>query len=150
MAFELAGDKVAPSGSLEIDERVFRVQVVTAPPVRLPVAPKQEMAKVEEEEEEDDGVSDKVMLIGNLVQGPEVRRTSAGVAVSTLRVAVNESYQSKSGEQVERAVFLDVDVWIVRRKSASSICPKGLRSLSKAVCNWIPGKTGKPRKSAHA
>ena len=39
----------------------------------------------------------KVMLIGNLVQDPEVRRTSTGVAVSTLRVAVNESYQSKSG-----------------------------------------------------
>ena len=60
MAFELAGDKVAPLlARLKLDERVFRVQVVTAPPVpSAPLAPKQEMAKVEEEEEEDDGVSE--------------------------------------------------------------------------------------------
>ena len=60
MAFELAGDKVAPLlARLKLDERVFRVQVVTAPPVpSAPLAPKQEMAKVEDEEEEDDGVSE--------------------------------------------------------------------------------------------
>ncbi len=60
MAFELAGDKVAPLlARLKLDERVFRVQVVTAPPVSsAPLAPKQEMVKVEEEEEEDDGVSE--------------------------------------------------------------------------------------------
>jgi len=60
MAFELAGDKVAPLlARLKLDERVFRVQVVTAPPVSsAPLAPKQEMVRVEEEEEEDDGVSE--------------------------------------------------------------------------------------------
>ena len=53
----------------------------------------------------------KVMLIGNLTQDPEVRRTTSGTAVSTLRMAVNESFQNKNGEKVERTVFLDVDVW---------------------------------------
>ncbi|HHX98556.1 MAG TPA: single-stranded DNA-binding protein [Kiritimatiellia bacterium] len=67
----------------------------------------------------------KVMLIGNLVQDPEVRRTSTGVAVSTLRVAVNESYQSKSGERVERAVFLDVDVWDRQAEICQQYLSKG-------------------------
>ena len=53
----------------------------------------------------------KVFLIGNLTQDPELRRIPSGTAVSTLRLAVNEYYQNKSGERVERAVFLDVDVW---------------------------------------
>ncbi|HOE00675.1 MAG: single-stranded DNA-binding protein [Kiritimatiellia bacterium] len=53
----------------------------------------------------------KVMLIGNLTRDPELHRTPSGTAVTTLRLALDDSYTNKSGERVERAVFLDVDVW---------------------------------------
>ena len=53
----------------------------------------------------------KVMLIGNLTRDPELHRTPSGTAVTTLRLALDDSYTNKSGERVERAGFLDVDVW---------------------------------------
>ncbi len=67
----------------------------------------------------------KVMLIGNLTQDPEVRQTPSGTAVSTLRLAVNESYQSKSGERVERSLFLDVDVWDRQAETCKQYLSKG-------------------------
>ena len=67
----------------------------------------------------------KVMLIGNLTQDPEVRRTSSGTAVSTLRLAVNESYQSKTGERVEKTLFLDVDVWDRQAETCQQYLSKG-------------------------
>jgi single-strand DNA-binding protein len=67
----------------------------------------------------------KTLLIGNLTQDPEVRRTPSGTAVSTLRMAVNESYRSKSGEQVEKTLFLDVDVWDRQAETCGQYLSKG-------------------------
>jgi single-strand DNA-binding protein len=65
------------------------------------------------------------MLIGNLTQDPEVRRTSSGTAVSTLRLAVNESFQNKSGERVERVLFVDIDVWDRQAETCQQYLNKG-------------------------
>ncbi len=67
----------------------------------------------------------KTLLIGNLTHDPEVRRTPSGTAVSTLRMAVNESYRSKSGEQVEKTLFLDVDVWDRQAETCGQYLSKG-------------------------
>lgn len=90
----------------------------------------------------------KVMLIGNLVQDPEVRRTATGVAVSTLRMAVNESYQSKSGERVERAVFLDVDVWDRQAETCGQYLSKGSPVFVEGrlqLDTWEDKETGQKR-----
>ena len=90
----------------------------------------------------------KVMLIGNLVQDPEVRRTSAGTAVSTLRVALNESYQNKAGERVERSLFLDVDVWDRQAETCQQYLSKGSPVFIEGrlqMDQWDDKETGQKR-----
>ena len=44
----------------------------------------------------------KVMLIGNVGNEPEIRSTSGGARVAKLSVATNRSFQDRSGQQQER------------------------------------------------
>jgi len=44
----------------------------------------------------------KVILVGNLGQDPEVRYTPAGAAVTTISVATTESWKDKDGNKQER------------------------------------------------
>jgi single-strand DNA-binding protein len=44
----------------------------------------------------------KVMLIGNVGNDPEIRSTSAGARVAKLSLATNRSFQDRSGQQQER------------------------------------------------
>lgn len=90
----------------------------------------------------------KVLLIGNLVQDPEIRRTPSGIAVSTLRLAVDESFQNKSGERVERAVFLDVDVWDRQAEVCQKYLNKGSPILVEGrlqMDNWTDKESGQKR-----
>ncbi len=67
----------------------------------------------------------KVFLIGNLTQDPELRRLPAGTAVTTLRLAVNESFSSKGGERQERTLYVDVDVWDRQAETCQQYLSKG-------------------------
>ena len=90
----------------------------------------------------------KVMLIGNLTQDPEVRRTPSGTAVSTLRMAVNESFQNKSGERVERTLFLDVDVWDRQAENCQQYLSKGSPIFVEGrlqMDSWDDKETGQKR-----
>ncbi len=44
----------------------------------------------------------KVILVGNLGNDPEVRYAQSGSAITTLSVATSESWKDKNGEQQER------------------------------------------------
>lgn len=44
----------------------------------------------------------KVILVGNLGNDPEVRHTTGGTTITTLSVATSESWKDKNGEQQER------------------------------------------------
>lgn len=44
----------------------------------------------------------KVMLIGNVGNDPEVRATASGARVAKLSVATNRSFQDRSGQQQDR------------------------------------------------
>ena len=90
----------------------------------------------------------KVMLIGNLTQDPELRRIPSGTAVSTLRMALNESFQNKSGEKVERTVFLDVDVWDRQAETCQQYLSKGSPVLIEGrlqMDTWDDKETGQKR-----
>jgi single-strand DNA-binding protein len=52
------------------------------------------------------GSVNKVLLIGNLVTDPEIRRTQDGRPIANLRVATSESWRDKAtGERKEKAEF---------------------------------------------
>jgi len=53
----------------------------------------------------------KVILVGNLGQDPEMRYTGNGTAVCNLRVATNESYKDGNGEFVEKTEWHSVVAW---------------------------------------
>jgi len=53
----------------------------------------------------------KVILIGNLGQDPELRYTGSGTAVCNMRLATSESYKDANGEWVEKTEWHTVVAW---------------------------------------
>ena len=53
----------------------------------------------------------KVILIGNLGQDPELRYTGCGTAVCNMRIATSESYKDRDGNQVENTEWHTVVAW---------------------------------------
>jgi len=90
----------------------------------------------------------KVMVIGNLTQDPELRRIPSGTAVSTLRVAVDESFQTRGGDRVERTVYLDVDVWDRQAENCVKYLQKGSPVFVEGrlqLDTWDDKETGQKR-----
>uniref|UniRef100_A0A6H2A535 Putative single-stranded DNA-binding protein n=1 Tax=viral metagenome TaxID=1070528 RepID=A0A6H2A535_9ZZZZ len=53
----------------------------------------------------------KVILVGNVGQAPEMRFTPTGDAVANFRVAVSRRYNNSSGETIEETEWFTVIVW---------------------------------------
>lgn len=53
----------------------------------------------------------KVILLGNLGQDPEVRTLENGSKVATISIATNENYKDQSGEWQERTEWHRVVLW---------------------------------------
>ena len=69
----------------------------------------------------------KVMLIGNVGQSPEVRRTPSGDAVMNIRLATNERWKDKDGEWKDKAEWHSVVVWGARAEGLAKVLSKGDR-----------------------
>lgn len=67
----------------------------------------------------------KVMLIGNLGADPEVRATPGGQTVATLRLATNEKWTDKGGQQQERTEWHRVVVWGKQAEQCKEYLHKG-------------------------
>lgn len=67
----------------------------------------------------------RVLLIGNLGQDPELRYTQGGQAVLNLRIATNETYLNRDGERQDRTEWHSVIVWGKRGEALSKILSKG-------------------------
>ncbi len=68
----------------------------------------------------------KVILVGNLGKDPEVRYTSGGQAVATLRIATSRSWTDKqSGQKKEETEWHDVEVWGKQAELCGEYLAKG-------------------------
>ena len=68
----------------------------------------------------------RVMLLGNLGQDPELRFTQGGQAVLNLRLATTESWFDKqANERKERTDWHSIVVWGKRAESLAKILCKG-------------------------
>lgn len=67
----------------------------------------------------------KVMILGNLGQDPELRHTANGKAVTTLRVATNEVWNDASGQRQERTEWHSVVVWGRQAETCKQYLSKG-------------------------
>jgi single-strand DNA-binding protein len=67
----------------------------------------------------------RVLLMGNLTRDPELRYIPNGSAVSNLRLAVNRTYKSQTGEMKEEVTFVNVVVWGKQAENCSEYLSKG-------------------------
>ena len=67
----------------------------------------------------------KVLLIGNLTSDPEVRYLQDGKPVADIRIASNDKYKLKSGEQKESTVFVDLVAWGTLAETCGKYLQKG-------------------------
>jgi single-strand DNA-binding protein len=66
----------------------------------------------------------RVIVTGNLTRDPELRTTSSGMPVCSLRIAVNT--RRKSGDEwVEKPNYFDVTVWGKQGQNCASYLEKG-------------------------
>ena len=90
----------------------------------------------------------KVLLMGNLTADPELRYTGGGAAVCTLRLAVNRSYKTQSGELREDTCFVDVSVWGKQAESSNNYLRKGAPVFIEGVLRfetWTDKNSGQNR-----
>jgi len=69
----------------------------------------------------------KVMIIGNLGQDPEMRFTANGSAVTNFRVAVSRQYQGADGERREETEWFSVVAWNKLAEQCNQYLQKGRR-----------------------
>jgi single-strand DNA-binding protein len=68
----------------------------------------------------------RVVLVGNLTRDPELRHTPSGMAVCSLRIAVNTRRKdSTSGEWTEKPNYFDITVWGNQGESCAQYLAKG-------------------------
>jgi single-strand DNA-binding protein len=68
----------------------------------------------------------RVVLTGNLTKDPELRSTSSGTSVCSLRLAVNTSKKdSSTGQWVEKPNFFDITVWGAQGENCAKYLSKG-------------------------
>ncbi len=53
----------------------------------------------------------KIILIGNAGQDPEVKHLDSGVSVANFTLATNESYKDKNGERVTQTEWHRITLW---------------------------------------
>ncbi len=75
----------------------------------------------------------KVQLIGNLGKDPELRYTTAGVAVATFTLATNESWKDQDGNLQERTEWHNIVAW----RKLAEICGEWLKKGKKV---YIEGR----------
>ena len=65
----------------------------------------------------------RVVLVGRMTRGPELRRTPQGDAVTSFTLAVNRNYTSRDGQQ--QADFINCVVWRKPAENVERYCSKG-------------------------
>ncbi len=80
----------------------------------------------------------KVLLIGNLGNDPEVRSTASGTKVATLSVATSRQWTGSTGEKQEKTEWHRVVLWNNNR--GSGLADVAERFLKKGSSVYIEGR----------
>ena len=73
--------------------------------------------------------NNSVTLVGNLVDDPELRFTTNGVARATVRFAVNRRYQDRNNEWQEETSFFRGSCWRDMAENVAESLQKGMRVI---------------------
>jgi single-strand DNA-binding protein len=89
-----------------------------------------------------------VIIAGNLTADPELKYTPKGTAIARLRLAVNRSYKTDTGESREEVTYVDVDAWGQQGETISQFLRKGRPILVEGrlkMDTWDDKATGQKR-----
>jgi len=67
----------------------------------------------------------RVVLVGNLTRDPELRHTPSGMAVCSLRIAVNSRQKQPDGQWGEKPNYFSVTVWGQQGENCAQYLSKG-------------------------
>lgn len=67
----------------------------------------------------------KVILVGNLGDKPEIRTLESGVKVASFSLATNESYRDKNGQWQESTEWHNIVLWRYNAEKAEKFLDKG-------------------------
>lgn len=67
----------------------------------------------------------RVVLTGNLTRDPELRNTSGGTPVCSLRIACNTRRRGAGGEWEDKPNYFDVTVWGAQGENCARFLTKG-------------------------
>lgn len=67
----------------------------------------------------------KVILVGNLGQDPELRYTASGQPVCSMRIATRETWMGRDGQKGERTEWHTVVVWGKQGENVAKYLKKG-------------------------
>ncbi|GIW57070.1 MAG: single-stranded DNA-binding protein [Candidatus Dojkabacteria bacterium] len=90
----------------------------------------------------------KVILIGNIVQDPEVVQISQDTELAKFTIAINESYKKPDGEVTEVTTYIDCEAWSGIAKVVKNYLRKGSRVYIEGnlrADKWTDADTGKSR-----
>ena len=78
----------------------------------------------------------KVILVGNLVEDPELKVTPSGVEVTSFRIAVSRKFKNSNGDT--EADFITIVCW---RKTASFVCNYFAKGRAILVCGELQSRS---------
>lgn len=73
--------------------------------------------------------TNSVVLVGNLVEDPELRFTPSGVPMARLRFAVNRRWRDQAGEWQEETSYFSGTLWRDHAENAAESLQKGTRVI---------------------
>lgn len=80
----------------------------------------------------------KVILAGRLVADPELKQTTNGANVVTIRIAVNRRFQSRDSQQQNEADYFNVTAW---QNTAEFIAKYFRKGSAICVCGRIQNRS---------
>lgn len=90
----------------------------------------------------------RVVIMGNLGQDPELRYTQGQAAVCTLRIATTETWTGADGQRQEQTEWHQVVVWNKQAENCAKYLAKGRSVLVEGrlrTRSWEDQKTGQKR-----
>ncbi len=80
----------------------------------------------------------KVILAGRIVADPELKQTTSGANVVSIRIAVNRRFQSRDSQQQNEADFFNVTAW---QNTAEFIAKYFRKGSAICICGRIQNRS---------
>jgi single-strand DNA-binding protein len=88
----------------------------------------------------------RVVITGNLTRDPELRSTSGGTPVCSLRIASNTRRKDASGNWVDKPNYFDVTVWGAQGENCAQYLQKGRPVAIDGRLEWREWETQEGQK----